>query len=238
MSETARQLAFDLGHRSASGREDFLLAPSNRDAVAWIDLWPDWPGPALVLHGPAASGKSHLAAVWAERSHAVYIPPETLPSGDARALFAAGPHLVFDHIDPWIGDIEAETTLFHIYNMAREQRRFLLVTMRTPPVLHRFALADLASRLRGSPAAAIQAPDDTLLAALLVKLFADRQLQVGEDVILYILPRMERSFSAAQDIVAHADALALSQKRNISVPLLRDVLSRMADESQSIMRSC
>jgi chromosomal replication initiation ATPase DnaA len=226
-----RQLAFDLGHRPALGRDDFLLAPSNADAVAWIDLWPAWPAPALILHGPAASGKSHLAAVWAARSGAMRVPAEKLAEGDARAVFESAPHIVFDHIDPWIGDATAETALFHIYNLAREHKRSLLLTMRTAPVRHSFALADLASRLRAAPAASIHAPDDTLLAALLVKLFADRQLQVTADAVQYILPRMERSFAAAHDIVARADALALAEKRNIAVPLLRDVLSRMADES-------
>jgi chromosomal replication initiation ATPase DnaA len=223
------QLAFDLGHRPALGRADFLIAPCNADAVAWIDRWPDWPAPALIIHGPASGGKSHLAAVWAARSDALRIPAEKLSTGDARTLFESAPHLVFDHLDPWIGDARAETALFHIYNLAKEHGRSLLVTMRTPPAQHDFALPDLASRLRAAPAAPIQAPDDTLLASLLVKLFADRQLQVNVDVIQYILPRMERSFAAAHDIVARADALALAEKRNIAVPLIRDILSRMAD---------
>ncbi len=230
MNAPARQLAFDLGHRPALGREDFLIAPCNRDAVAWIDLWPDWPAPALIIHGPAASGKSHLAAVWAARSGAVRVPCERLAAGDPRVLFDLGPHLVFDSIDPWIGDRAAETALFHLYNMAREHGHSLLLTMRSAPARHGFALADLASRLRAAPAAVIQAPDDTLLASLLVKLFGDRQLQPGEDVIHYILPRMERSFAAAHDIVARADRAALSEKRNISIPLVRDVLSRMAGD--------
>ncbi len=224
MTAPARQLALDLGHRSASGREDFLIAPSNADAVSWIDLWPAWPGPALILHGPAACGKSHLAAVWAESSGAARVLPESLTTRDARDLFAAGPHLVVDGLDPVIGDRAAETVLFHLYNMAREHGRGLLVTMRAAPVRQAFALPDLASRLRAAPAAAIQPPDDTLLAALLVKLFADRQLHVGEDVLHYILPRVERSFAAARDLVARADAKALAERRGISIPLLRTLL--------------
>lgn len=230
-SAPLRQLAFDLGHRSASGREDFFLAPSNKDAVAWIDSWPSWPAPALVMHGPAASGKSHLAAVWAARTGAAFIEPDLLAAREADHLFAQGPHLALDHLDPWIGDRAAETTLFHLYNMAKENRRSLLVIMRTAPSLHDFAVADLASRLRAAPAAAIHPPDDTLLAALLIKLFADRQLQVQEETVRYILPRMERSFAAAYQIVAEADALALAERRKISIPLLRDLMTRMSREN-------
>jgi chromosomal replication initiation ATPase DnaA len=223
------QLAFNLPHRPALGRDDFLIAPCNRDAVAWIDLWPDWPAPALIIHGPAACGKSHLAAVWARQADAERLPGDILNTHDARAIAQAGRPLVLDHLDPWIGDRHAETVLFHLYNLSKENGRSLLLTLRTPPVRHAFALPDLASRLRAAPAVAIEAPDDTLLASLLAKLFADRQLQVGEDVIAYILPRMERSFWAAQHIVERADALALAEKRAISVPLVRTVLAAMSD---------
>lgn len=224
MPATARQLPLDLGHRSASGREDFLLAPCNSDAVAWIDLWPEWPAPALILHGPESCGKSHLAAVWADGAKALRVDPARLAASDARDVWKDRTGCVLDGADVCIGDRAAETTLFHMYNMAKDEGRTMLVTFRTAPIRQEFTLPDLASRLRAAPAAMIQAPDETLLAALLVKLFADRQLQVNEDVIQYILPRMERSFAAARDIVQRADSEALANKRNISVPLIREIL--------------
>lgn len=230
MTTGARQIAFDLGHRAAHGRQDFLIAPCNRDAVAWIDLWPVWPAPALVLHGPAACGKTHLAAVWAQGNNATFVDTSALPAQSADAIAAQGEHLVLDHIDPWFGDRAAETVLFHLYNIMKENGRSLLFTSRMAPVHVNFALPDLASRLRAAPAASIHAPDDTLLAAVLVKLFADRQLQVGQDVIAYILPRMERSFAAAVDIVDRADRLALAEKKNIAVPLMRQLLLQMAEQ--------
>lgn len=224
----AQQITFDLGHRPAHGREDFMVAPCNRDAVAWVDLWPDWPAPALVLHGPAASGKSHLAAVWTEKNDATMISAAQLDGQDAAAIAATAEHLVLDHIDPWLGDRATETTLFHLYNIFKEEKRSLLLTMRMAPVRVGFALPDLASRLRAAPAASIQPPDETLLAAVLVKLFADRQLNVGQDVIAYVTPRMERSFAAALDIVERADKMALAEKRNIAVPLMRQILLQTA----------
>lgn len=227
-TQPARQIAFDLGHRPALGRQDFLVAPSNQDAVAWIDLWPEWPAPALVLHGPASCGKTHLAAVWAEKTRAAFVTAEMIAAGDAAAIAGMADHLVLDHVDPWFSDRAAETTLFHVYNIMKEEGRSLLLTMRMAPVHVPFALPDLASRLRAAPAVSIHAPDDTLLAAILVKLFADRQLAVGQDVIAYIIPRMERSFAAAVDIVDRADRLALAEKRNIGVPLLRQVMLQTA----------
>ncbi len=224
-SGPAQQIPLDLGHRVALGREDFLVAPCNADAVGWIDRWPVWPAPAFVLHGPAASGKTHLAAVWKNKAHAAWVDAADLTDHDANELAALADHLVIDHLDPWIGDRAAETTLFHLYNLMKERGTSLLVTMRAAPGQIDFVLADLSSRLRAAPAVTIQPPDDTVLAALLVKLFSDRQLNISADVIAYMLPRMDRSYAAARDLVARADHLALSEKKPVTIALLRQVLA-------------
>lgn len=225
------QIPLDLGARRALGRSDFHVGTSNRDAVGWIDRWPDWPAPILILHGPAASGKTHLASVWQEKSGAAAIRPDMLASHSAEELFALGEVLLLDGLDPWLGDRASETTLFHLYNMLKENQRTMMLTMRMAPSYADFTIPDLASRFRAAPAVAIHPPDDMLLASVLIKLFSDRQLSVNNDVISYILPRMERSFSAARDIVERADKKALSEKRGISVPLLRGVLNDMLDIS-------
>lgn len=223
-SPLSQQLVFDLGHRPAHGLQDFLITASNADAVAHIDRWPDGTAPALILYGPAACGKTHLSAVWCERTNAVRLDAEALSNGDARALFASGDNLLLDPIDPWIGDRTAETTLFHLYNLCREQGHALLLTMRASPARLDFALPDLASRLRACPAVAIAAPDENLLAAVLVKMFADRQLTISAEILHYILPRMERSFAAARDLVIRIDERALRKKRPVSIPLIRELL--------------
>lgn len=224
----ARQIPLDLGHRTALGREDFMVAPCNQDAVAWIDRWPSWPAPALVLHGPAASGKTHLGAVWKNMAQADIVDASALDGGDANILAAQAKNIVIDNFDPWVGDRAVETVLFHLYNTMKDRGTSLLITMRVAPNQIDFALPDLSSRLRAAPAAGILPPDDSVLAALLVKLFSDRQLQIGEDVLGYMLPRMERSFAAARDVVARADAMALAEKKPVTIALLRRVLSEQA----------
>lgn len=230
MMSSAKQIPLDLEMRPVMGREYFLLGPSNKDAVGLIDLWPNWPAPALFICGPAASGKSHLAAVWRDRSGAHAVRPDMLSSHSADEIAALGQHLVIDGLDPWLGDRAAETTLFHLYNMFKENGRSMLITSRMNPTQSEFTIADLASRFRAAPLATIKAPDDILLGSVLIKLFADRQLNVSNDLIKYILPRMERSFAAARDIAEQADRAALAQKRPISIPLLRDVMAKMQQD--------
>lgn len=208
----------------AHGREDFMIGESNQSAVNWIDRWPNWPGPALILNGPAASGKTHLAAVWRNRAGASLIRPEMLISLSADQIAAAGNTILLDGMDPWIGTREAEEPLFHLYNMFKEEGRTMLLTSRAAPSHLNFAIPDLASRLRAAPCANIMLPNETLLQNIIVKMFSDRQLAISEEVLNYILPRMERSFVAARNIVEKADSMALSKKRPISIPLMRDVL--------------
>lgn len=224
-SSRSTQIPFDLGHRTALAREDFLIAPSNEDAVAWIDLWPDWPAPALILYGPVASGKSHLAAVWGEKSGAACVRPLSLNDASVRDIAGAARHVILEDADTLIGDSEGEKGLFHLYNLFKEEGRTMLVTLTEPPVRRAFAIPDLASRLRAAPTVAIREPDDVLLGAILVKLFNDRQLRVSQDVIAYIVTHMERSFAQARRIVAAADTKAMAEKRAVSVPLVKEILN-------------
>ncbi len=219
-----RQIPFDLGHRTAMGREDFLISPSNQDAVAWIDLWPEWPAPVLILYGPVASGKSHLAAVWGEKANAACVHPDTLNDSSIRDIARAARHVILEDADNLIGNVDGEKGLFHLYNLFREEKRSVLMTLQEPPIRRAFAVPDLASRLRAAPAVAIREPDDALLGAILVKLFNDRQLRVGADAVKYILSHMERSFEEARRIVAEADLRAMTEKRAVSVPLLKEIL--------------
>ena len=226
-ADLGRQRTFDWGVRPALGREDFLVAPCNEAAVAWLDRWPDWPGPALVIHGPPGSGKSHLAEVWCRRSGAEMLPAAWLSEAALEAGHAP-PALVIDGLD---GPLD-ERSLLHTYNAIAERGIHLLLTARTPPARWPLALPDLASRLRLAPAAALGLPDDALLGALMLKLFADRQITVAPEVPAYVVPRIERTFEAVARLVDRLDRAALAEGRAVTVPLVRTVLAlgECADE--------
>lgn len=221
-----QQIPLDLGHRNALGRDDFMVAGNNQDAVAWMDLWPEWPAPCLVLYGPIASGKTHLGAVWAERTEAICVKAADINETMIRDIAEMKHHIIIEDSDQLIGNIVGEKGLFHLYNIFKEEKRSFLLTMKEPPVRRSFALPDLASRLRAAPSVAIREPDDDLIAALLVKHFNDRQLRVGVDVLHYIVPRIERSFEAVSDLVERADQMAMIEKRKISIPLMRAILNQ------------
>jgi chromosomal replication initiation ATPase DnaA len=221
----ARQLTFDLPARPALGRADFFVAPANADAVAAVSAWRGWPLGKLALIGPEGAGKTHLARAWAAESGAVPIMLAEQPR------LPAGSFAVVEDIDRLAGDAGAEEALFHLHNDLLAQGGRLLMTGRTPPTLWRIALPDLASRMQATTVARIAAPDDALLAAILIKHFADRQLIAPRDLVPWLLPRMPRSFAAAADLVARLDAEALAEGRAVTRALAQRILDSMAGDA-------
>ncbi len=223
----ARQLTFELPGKMALGRESFFVTPANALAIARIEGWRDWPDNRMVLCGPAGSGKSHLAHVFAAQSGARIIDAATLAGADVAALVALG-GLVVENAHLIAADPAREAAMFHLYNLASDEGATLLLTATQPPARWPIALPDLASRLASVSVVALAAPDDALLAALLVKLFDDRQIAVGAGLIPYLVARMERSASAAQALVAALDRAALEAKRPLTRQLAAQVLDKHA----------
>lgn len=195
------QIALPLAYKAADGERDFFVSDANAHAVAYLDRWPDWSRPVALLVGPQGSGKSHLARIFARQ---------------------AGAEIIDD-----LGSAGDDEAIFHAWNRAGE--RPLLLVSRTPPAAWTVRLPDLKSRLAATPQIAIEAPDDALLAAVMAKLFRDRGLKVGPDIIAYVLARMERSFATVTDVVDRLDAAALAAGRAVTVPLARAALAEQLD---------
>jgi chromosomal replication initiation ATPase DnaA len=216
-----RQLALALPHSENFSREDFLVGASNEDALSLVERWPDWPDRALALVGPEGSGKSHLAAIWADIAGARRISARALGGTNLPSALATGALVIED-----AGEKVDEPALFHLLNLMRQQEAFVLMTVRKPPATWRVGLADLASRLRAIPVLELSPPDDALLRAVMVKLFADRQLAVEEALIVYLATRIERSFAAARTAVDALDREALRQKRPVTRALAAELLGQ------------
>lgn len=214
------QLVLDLPHVPALGGEDFLVSASNETALKLVVSWPRWANPICIIMGPEGSGKTHLVNVWRARSGAVAYPATDMAKAVRAALAEPAP-IAIEDIDAGSFD---EHAAFHLLNLARERRFDILVTGRAAPGLWDIALPDLRSRLRSAALVSIAEPDDTLLRAVLVKLFADRQLTVSPEIIDYIMTRMERSMAAAALIVAAIDKAALAERKAITRPLAAKVL--------------
>lgn len=214
-----RQLVLALDHAVSFAREDFLAGPSNAAALTLIDRWPDWPTPVMALIGPEGSGKSHLAAIWAETAGARVLAAKLLTQTNLPAAFATGA-LVVEDLEPAGLD---ERALFHLLNLAREEGAYMLLTARSPLAGFPVSIRDLSSRLRALPSVALAPPDDVLLRSLIVKLAADRQLAVDDALVNYLANRIERSFAAAHAAVVRLDEEAMRQHRPVTRALAAEL---------------
>jgi chromosomal replication initiation ATPase DnaA len=218
----ARQLSFDLPAKPVLGRDDFFVSPANALAVAMIEYPDTWPAGKLALSGPPGSGKTHLSHVWANRTGARIVAAREVRGLDVPAL-AEGCVAVED-VPEIADDTAAQQAVFHLHNLVLAQGHRLLLTGRQAPNLWNLSLPDLQSRVQGATHIAMSPPDDALLAAVLAKLFADRQITPKPDVIPFLLHRMDRSFMAAAAIVEQLDRAALDQGRTLSRKLAADLL--------------
>lgn len=211
------QYAFSLSLPPVFSADNFYLSDSNRVAHRLVTAWPDWPARTLLLHGPAGSGKSHLASIWAQQAHATLTHAKNgIPGADS-----IGGNWLLENIE----QAKDAAALLHVLNYVRERDQWLLLTSAVPAAQLPLTLPDLTSRLKALPVAAITPPDDEVLAAALRKQFADRQLKVEEEVIAYLLPRIERSFASVQEVVETLDRKALSERKALTVPFVKQTLN-------------
>ncbi|CCE06965.1 conserved hypothetical protein [Bradyrhizobium sp. STM 3843] len=217
-----RQLALALPHAESLSRDNFLEGPGNAAGLALVDAWPEWPARAMFLVGPDGSGKSHLAAIWAEQAGARSLSAQALDAAAVPGALATGA-LVLEDLKAREID---ERALFHLLNLARQDEAYVLITTREAPASLPIALNDLRSRLRAIPAIELLPPDDQLFRALIVKLCADRQLAVDETVVSYLATRIERSYAAARQAVAQLDAESLRLGRPVTRALAGELLRK------------
>ncbi|HEY3679948.1 MAG TPA: DnaA/Hda family protein [Bradyrhizobium sp.] len=220
-----RQLAFALPHAESLSRDNFLEGPANAAGLALIDSWPDWPNRVMLLAGPEGSGKSHLAAIWAEQAGARATSAHALTPAEVPGQLATGALVVEDLKS---GEFD-ERALFHLLNLAREDQAFVLITARLPAASLEIELRDLRSRLRAIPTVTLLPPDDQLFRALIIKFCADRQLSVDEAVVSFLASRIERTFVAARQTVELLDSEALRLGRPVTRALAAELL-RQADQ--------
>ncbi len=211
-----KQLPITFHTQTAYHPEDFIISPSNEAAHAMITAWPDWPAHCLILHGPTGSGKTHLAHCWQHAPQAVFTTPAEAPPYTPCIIDACEQYLP-----------EAQEALLHCYNTTKEQGIHLLLLTTTAPQNLPITLPDLASRLKSTPAIALEAPDDTLLKAVLIKAAADRQLHLSGDVLAFLTKRMERSFDAIHSLIDALDHESLAAQRHITIPLAKTVLEKL-----------
>ncbi len=234
-----RQLPLELEHQPYLDKEDFMVAHCNIEAVQTMEAWPQWPFFAICLYGPSGCGKTHLANIFSNQVSVLTHYPYKIPNIKAKDLKLETVHQLFQkHNCLIVEDLDEninQEAMFHLYNLYRNEGGHILFTSETAPARLKFSLPDLQSRLNIIPAIEIGEPDDELLSALIVKLFTDRQIAISQDIINYILANMQRSFAYTRKLIAEIDHISLARKRAVSIPIVKEAISYLADDLQGTL---
>ena len=218
----SNQLSFSLPKKETLDRDNYFVSQANQGAVSLIEDWINWPSRKLILVGSEGSGKTHLGHLWAGEVGATIINATTLMEQQISELSKA-PVLVED-----INEIQrnqpVEIVLFHLHNLLYSEGHSLLMTSQILPGRLSFSLKDLQSRIEASTIAKLHPVDDDLLGAILIKMFADRQIYFSDKLLTYVLSRVERSYTAAKLFVEEVDSKAMAESRVIGKKLVRDIL--------------
>lgn len=201
-----------------------MVSKANEEAYLWVMRWPNWPSRCLAIYGDNGCGKTHLSHIWQQRTQARYLLGIEFNKAPLSTLLDSPPFLVLDEAHL----INQGEKLFHLYNHLALSKGGILFLSKTPPAHWVAGLPDLRSRLNTIPAIKIHPPDDTLLSDVIQKLFSDLQVKVEESVVNFLLIHMERSFDSARLWVNLLSTRALIQKRNITIPLVREILLEQA----------
>lgn len=225
--DSIKQLPLGIVFNPAYRMEDFY--PSKK-VMPILKLFNDvslWKSHCLIIYGSSGAGKTHLCHIFKEilinnkvSDNVLIEEGSSLNSLHIADMVKAAKYIALDNIE----NIEDETTLLHLFNFSKENGGKLLLTSQCPPNRLHFKLPDLTSRIMTATALEIPEPDDETITAVIVKLFADRQMSISEEALSYLLPRIERSFKTIRILVEKADTLSLSEKKGITVPLLKKVI--------------
>lgn len=212
-----QQLNLPLKSPESYDRSDFFVTSANQEAYNYIESWPNWPHFCCILYGEAGSGKTHLSKIFQDKANAIH--------GDLSTI-STGYNLILDDLNLKGGLFpQEEESLFHIFNSQKGDNKNLLIITDTSPTCWEIQLPDLKSRLRGTPCIRVHPPDDQLLYQVYAKLFADHQTITQPQVLEYIIKNTERSFENAPKLVEKTVTKALSERRNITIPLIKEILN-------------
>ena len=215
------QLIFNFPFTTNYFEEDFFVSSSNFEAYKLIETWPKWPSRNINIYGPSGCGKSHLANILKKKINSFFINASDI-SNNSLALIKLKECLIIDNYE---NNIE-ENLLYTIINQTHQSNQYVIINSDQPISSLEIKLEDLKSRLSSFSKITIDLPTDDLIKVVLTKNFSDKQIQIDNKLIDFILKYINRSYEDIFNFIKKIDELSLSTGKSININLIKKVLKQ------------
>ena len=213
------QLIFNFPFTTNYFEEDFFVSSSNFEAYKLIETWPRWPSRNINIYGPSGCGKSHLANILKKKINSFFINASDV-SNNSLALIKLKECLIIDNYE---NNIE-ENLLYTIINQTHQSNQYVIINSDQSINSLEIKLEDLKSRLNSFSKITIDLPTDDLIKVVLTKNFSDKQIQIDNKLIDFILKHINRSYEDIFNFIKKIDELSLSTGKSININLIKKVL--------------
>ena len=214
------QKLLNFGISESFDENDYYVSKSNYFAKNIIEIWPKWEKKIVNLAGEKFSGKTHLSIIFKKKSHALYLHSGEINDQTLKRIKLSNCIIIED-----ITETFDEKLLYSIFNLVEQDNKYLLISSNKPINTLKFSLPDLVSRLKNCIIANIEQPDDDLIYAIILKSFSDRQINVDNKIIDYIIKRISRSYSKMHEFIYKIDELSLKKRKSINLKIIKEIIN-------------
>ena len=218
----SEQLIFNFPFKKNYLKQDFYVSKNNFNAYKLIESWPKWPSRLINIFGPSGCGKTHLVNILKSKIQSVIISSDNV-SDEILSTYKTKECLIIDNYN---NDI-SEKKLYSIINQAYQDNKYLIISSTISIKKFEIKLLDLKSRFSSFIDIGIELPTDDLIRVILTKNFSDKQIQVSQKNIEYILKNIERSYEKINTFSNSIDSLSLTKAQPIKLNLIKKVLNEI-----------
>ena len=210
---------------------DFYVSNKNELAYKMIKKWPEWPNQVVYIYGSEKCGKSLVCKLWKDVSRGIYINKKNFMDkliAQNDLTYIQDHNWIIDDVD-YIISFEGnkyEEKILNLINIIKTSgKKNILMTSRKMPRLLDSGLQDLISRISSSTVIEMRDPDEILLKKIIEKYLNERNIQINNESLDYLINRIERSYKGALKVAKEIDIMSLEKKTKINKSFLKSILS-------------
>ena len=213
------QLVFKFPFKASYFEKDFFVSSNNFEAYKLIESWPNWPDKRINIIGPSGCGKTHLINILSKKTKLLSIEAKDFNENVDNRIMEVD-CLIIDNYD----DNIEEKLLYSMINHLSQLNKYVIINSKKSLKKFNINLTDLKSRFESFFEIYIGLPTDELIKVIIVKTFSDKQIQLSNKNLEFIIKNIDRSYEKISKFTKDIDNISLSTGKSININLIKKVL--------------